>query len=90
MSTDTDPKRDFGDDFDLQSVMAGWSASYRDATDRLLELYEQAIGRIAETHVNQARATDITAVITLAETQATLSREIADAYVRSVRGLLET
>jgi hypothetical protein len=89
MSNETDPKRDF-DGFDLETLLAGWSASYRDAADRLLELYEQAVGRLAETHVNGARATDVSAVITLAETQATLSREIADAYIRSVRTLLET
>jgi hypothetical protein len=74
---------------DVQALMARWSASHRDAVDRFLDVYQETVGQLAEAHVERARAVDLPGVVTIAETQATLSRDVADAYVRSVRKLLE-
>jgi len=76
-------------DFDIQSVVASWSATQREATDRFLEAYQTTVGKLADAHVERARAVDVPAVTTIAETQASLSRDVADAYVRTVRKLLE-
>jgi hypothetical protein len=77
------------DRFDVQSVVARWSASHREAADRILDAYETTVGRLADAHVERARAVELPAVTTIAETQASLSRGVAEAYVRSVRKLLE-
>ena len=77
------------DRIDPQAVITRWSASHREATDRLLDFYQKTVGRIADAHVKRARAVDVPAVVTIAETQADLSRDVADAYCKSVRKLLE-
>jgi hypothetical protein len=77
------------DRFDIQSVVAQWSASQREATDRFLDAYQTTVQRLADAHVERARAVDVPAVTTMAETQASLSRDVAEAYVESVRRLLE-
>jgi hypothetical protein len=77
------------DSFDIQSVVAQWSASQREATDRVLDAYQTTVERLADAHVERARAVDVPVVTTIAETQASLSRDAAEAYVKSVRKLLE-
>jgi hypothetical protein len=77
------------DHFDVHGLMARWTASSRQAAERLLDVYEQTVGQFAEAHVQSARQTNLPAIVTLAETQATLTRNTADAYVRSIRNLLE-
>jgi hypothetical protein len=89
MITDTHADGKLEDRFDVRSVAASWSASHREAADRLLEAYERTVERLADAHVKQARSVDLPAVATIAETQANLSRDVAEAYVRSVRKLLE-
>jgi hypothetical protein len=74
---------------DVQALMAQWSASHREAADHVLDLYQETVGRLADEYVERARAADLPAVVAIAETQATLGRDVADAYVRSVRRLLE-
>ncbi|MDX6465483.1 MAG: hypothetical protein QOI27_523 [Gaiellaceae bacterium] len=89
MSTETPFNLDIEDLFDVHAFAARCSASQRDAADRLLDLYQDAVVRLADAHVSRARAVEIPAVVAVAETQAALSRDVADAYVRSVRKLLE-
>ena len=81
---------DLEDSFDPHALVARWSTSLREAAERLLDLYEKGVQRLADAHVNSARPAGLPAVTAIAETQATLSRDVADACVRSVRKLLES
>jgi hypothetical protein len=89
MSTETPSNLDFEDLFDVRAFAARWIASHRDAADRFLDLYQNTVVQLADAHVSTARAVELPAVIAVAETQAALSRDVADAYVRSVRKLLD-
>ena len=89
MIFDTYATGNLDDQFDIQSVMATWSATQREATDRFLEAYQATVAKLADAHVERARTMDVPAFTTIAETQASLSRDVADAYVRTVRKLLE-
>jgi hypothetical protein len=77
------------DPLDIQALMARWTEASRNATERFLEIYQKTVGQLAEAHVKTARAVDVPAVTTIAETQAAMSRDVADAYVASVRRMLE-
>jgi hypothetical protein len=90
MIADAQAKAHLEDRFDLRAVAARWGESHREAADRFLDLYQNAVGRFADEHVKRARAVDHPAVFAIAETQAGLGREVADAYVRSVRKLLDS
>jgi hypothetical protein len=74
---------------DVHALMARWTESRRQATERLLDVYQKSVEQLTDAQVRTARTVDVPAVITIAETQATLSRDVADACVRSVRKLLE-
>jgi hypothetical protein len=69
--------------------MARLTASSREAAEHVLEVYQQTVGQFADAHVRSAHVMNLPAIVTIAETQATLSRNTADAYVKSVRNLLE-
>jgi hypothetical protein len=73
----------------LQTMLDRWTESNRKATERFLEVYQKTVGQLADAHVKNARAVDLPAVVTIAETQAAVSRDVADAYVTSVRRLLD-
>jgi hypothetical protein len=75
--------------FDLEAMMASWSASHRELANRVLAFYEKAVSHLTDAHVKTARAVDVPAVINIAETQAALTREMAETYVSSARKLLE-
>jgi hypothetical protein len=83
------PQGNFEDRFDIHGMAASWNASGRQATEHLLDLYQKSVERLADTHVQTARAVDNPTLITIAETQAALSRDVADAYATSVRKLLD-
>jgi hypothetical protein len=75
--------------FDVQALAARWTASSREATERVVDSYEKTVAQLADAHVRWAHATNLPAVVTIAETQASLSRDTADACVKSIRNLLE-
>ena len=77
------------DPLNLSALTNRWSESYREATDRALDLCQTTVGRVADAHVKGAHTLNLPAVVALAETQARLSREVTDAYAKSVRRLLE-
>jgi hypothetical protein len=89
MITQTQTKADAHDRFDLQAVASRFAVAQRETADRLLDLYQETVGRLADAHVKRAHAVELPAAVTLAESHAALSRDVADAYVRSVRKLLE-
>jgi alpha-D-ribose 1-methylphosphonate 5-triphosphate synthase subunit PhnL len=75
--------------FDVHALAARFTASHRQAAERVLDVYQKTVGQVADALVRSARVTNLPAVVTIAETQAALSRDTADAYARSVRSLLE-
>jgi hypothetical protein len=87
--TDTQSHADFEDRLGLQTMLDRWTESSRRATERFLDAYQKTVVQLADAHVKSARAVDLPAVVTIAETQAAVSRDVADAYVTSVRRLLE-
>jgi hypothetical protein len=87
--TDTQTQGIFEDTLDIHALSERWSASRRQATEHLLDLYEKSVGRLADAHVQSARAVDNPTLVTIAETQATLSRDVVDAFATSVRKLLD-
>jgi hypothetical protein len=87
--TDMHSPADVDDRFGVQSLLDRWTESSRQATERFLDVYQKTVGQLADAHVKTARAVDLPAVVTIAETQAAVSRDVADAYVTSVRRLLD-
>ena len=87
--TDMHSPSDLGDRFGVQTMLDRWTESSRQATERFLDVYQKTVGQLADTHVKTARAVDLPAVVTIAETQAAVSRDVADAYVTSMRRLLD-
>lgn len=77
------------DMFNVHSVQARWSESRRKAANHILDAYEQAVGRLADAHVKTARSVDLPGVVTIAEAQAAMSRDVAGKYASTARKLLE-
>ena len=74
---------------DMQAIMARWTEARRKAAYAFLDFYERTIGQIAEAHVKSARASDNPTVITIAERQAEMGRDVAGAYVSAARKMLK-
>jgi hypothetical protein len=87
--SDTQTHVDLEDRLDVHALLASWTESRRKTTERFLDLYQKSVGQLADAHVKTARAVDLPAVVTIAETQAAVSRDVADAYVTSVRRMLD-
>jgi hypothetical protein len=77
------------DRFDVQSALERWSESRRKAAHGFLDLYEKTTGQLIDAHLETARATDIPGVVTLAETQCAVGRDVAEAYLTTARKLLD-
>jgi hypothetical protein len=75
--------------FDGQATVERWQQTALMLTHRYLDLYAATVGRLADAHVEAARATKLLALLPLAESQAAIWRECADAYVATVRGSIE-
>ena len=73
------------DALDIQDLMTHW----RRGAERALDYYEATVGRLADAHVRAARTFDLPAMTEIAEAQAAMSRNLADAYCDAVRKLLE-
>jgi hypothetical protein len=74
---------------DVQDLMSHWTEMRRRGAERALEYYETLVERMADAHVRTARTFDLPAMTEIAEAQAAMSRNLADAYCDSVRKLLE-
>jgi hypothetical protein len=79
----------FDDLFDMQAAAARWSESGRQAAEHLLDLFQKSVGQLADTQLQTARSMADPTLVTFVESQAALSRDVVDAYVTSVRKLLE-
>ena len=87
--TDAQSHGDSDDRFGAQTLLDRWTESSRQATERFLDVYQKTVGQLADAHVKTARAVDLPAVVSIAETQAAVTRDVTDAYVTSMRRLLD-
>jgi hypothetical protein len=77
-----------GDLFDVRRALTRWQAAGRKAVNDYLDFYSTSVDQLADVHVKSARAAKVPAFVTLAETNAAASRDVAEAYVTRLRGLL--
>jgi hypothetical protein len=77
------------DMFDVQAANARWTESRRKAVTLFLDHYEKWVGQFADAHVKSAEAVDLPGVVTIAQTQAEMSRKACGAYVDTARKLLD-
>jgi hypothetical protein len=89
MAFDAWPQMNAQEMFDIQSLQARWTESHRQSTTFFLDVYEQTVGRLADAHVKTARGLDNPVVLTIAEAQATISRDVAGVCVSTARKLLD-
>jgi hypothetical protein len=77
-----------GDLFDVRRALTRWQAAGRKAMNDYLDFYSTSVDQLADVQVKTARAAKMPALVTLAETNAAASRDVTEAYVARVRGLL--
>jgi hypothetical protein len=75
--------------FDGQAALERCQQTTRVLTHRYLDLYTASVGRLADAHVELARATKLLPLLPLAESHAAIWRECADTYAATVRGFLD-
>ena len=75
--------------FDGQATLERWQQTTRALTHRYLDLYSAAVGRLADAHVETARAGNMLALMPLLESQAAICRDLTEAYVTTVRGFID-
>ena len=73
---------------DLRAFAERWNASGRQAAERVLDLYGTTIGNVTDAHVKAADKLGQPAVSKIAEAQASLVSDVADAYISYYRTLL--
>jgi hypothetical protein len=67
-----------------------WTEASRKAGNDYLDLFETTADQLADLEVKIAQATQLPALITIAETHASASREVTKAYVSGARDLLKS
>lgn len=77
------------DPFDAEAAATELTKTTLKATEDALELYGKTVDQLADVHVEVAEATKLPALVTIAETQAAVGREVAGTYVTVVRDLLK-
>jgi hypothetical protein len=75
--------------FDIEGALKQWTETARKATEDTLALYVKTVDQFADAEVEAAQAIRLPIVATIAETNASVSRRIAGAYVTTVRDLLK-
>jgi hypothetical protein len=76
------------DPFDVEGALKQWTETARKATEDTLELYVKTVDTLVDAEVKAAHATKLP-MVTIAETNAVVSRGIAGAYVAAARDLLK-
>ena len=89
MAAEAPPQLNAKDMFDVQALNAHWTESRRRAVTLFLDQYEKVVGQFADAHVKSAEAVDLPGVVTIAQTQAEMSRNVCGAYVDTARKLLD-
>jgi hypothetical protein len=75
--------------FDFDGALKQWTDATRKATEDALDLYLKTVDEFATAEVKAAEATKISALATIAQTHADVSREVAGTYAGSVRDLIK-
>jgi hypothetical protein len=88
MSTQT-PFASLPYEYDYQAVMRRWQETARSVTHRYLELYVTVVGRLADAQVETTRAANLPALLPFVRIHATFQREVADAYVMTIRAFAD-
>jgi hypothetical protein len=74
---------------DLESAVERWTEATRKAGNDYLDAYGKTVDQLADYGVKTAAATKVPVVTELAESQAKLSRNLADTYITVTRDLLK-
>jgi hypothetical protein len=74
---------------DLEGAVERWNAATRKAGNDCLDAYGKTVDQLADYGVKAAAATKFPGVTELAESQATLSRNLAETYITVTRDLLK-
>jgi hypothetical protein len=88
MAAESQSPFNLADRFDAQAALERWTEARRKTAHSFLDFYEKSVGQLADAHVKSARAVDLPPVVTLAERQAEISRDVAGAYVSAARKLI--
>jgi hypothetical protein len=88
MATPPTTAAQVGDLFDVRRALRRWQAAGRKAVNDYLDFYSTSVDQLADVHVKSARAAQLPVLVTIAETNAAATRDVAEAYVTRVRGLL--
>jgi hypothetical protein len=75
--------------FDFEGAVKQWTDATRKATEDALDLYVKTVDEFATAEVKAASATKIPALVTIAQTHADVSRDVAGTYAGSVRDLIK-
>ena len=74
---------------DLEGAVERWTEATRKAGNDYLDAYGKTVDQLADYGVKAAAATKFPVVTELAESQATLSRNLAETYITVTRDLLK-
>jgi hypothetical protein len=76
-------------DFNVDEAVQRWTEATRKAGNDYLDLYDKAVDQLTELEVKTAAATKLPLVSQIADTHATLTREVTGVYVTAARDLLK-
>ena len=85
IQTAFDPALAFGG----QAALERWRQTALAVTHRYLDVYFATVSRLADAHVETARAVKLPGLLPFAESHAAIWRDLADAYVTAIRGFIE-
>ena len=88
MATQTQTKTD--GQYDVDGAVERWTEATRKAGSDYLDAYGKTVDQLADFGVKVAAATKLPVVTELAESQAKLSRSLADTYITVSRDLLKS
>ena len=77
------------DTLDFDGALERWTEAARKAGSDYLDAYGKTVDQLADFGVKAAAATKLPVVTELAESQAKLSRKLADTYISVSRDLLK-
>jgi hypothetical protein len=77
------------DQLDLESAVERWTEATRKVGNDYLDAYGKTVDQLADYGVKAAAATKLPVMTELAESQAKLSRNLADTYITVTRDLLK-
>jgi hypothetical protein len=75
--------------FDPQAAGDRFKESCRRVANPVLDCYASTVDRLADAQVSSAREANVPGLLEIAEQSAAMSRGMADAYVASIRELLD-